>query len=414
MSDTKITEKFEYLTNIITSYDGHEQRVRLRNKPRHYLTYDYSAMCMYDAHVLRGMLRMNQMDSWYLPMWHSVCYLTEDFIANGKQLRVDPDYMYNFEECDYIEIFIQDDYKQSGINFVRQVASYSNGIINLKKKIEKPLSKLNTFIYPLRKVSITPQNDLNYIYSNGSEAIINVEDLGVESRVNIPNNYLTLYDTDTKNFNIYNLPERYNNKEVFRFSPQWIDDGSNKLNVEKNIFKLDNDVGDTYYDVKTKKSYDIIAWDVYFEDIKKLNNIKKFFKRMCGKYKSFYMPSWVNDFQVDIDVVGSENFLFTNFDKLYQFYARNNRQKSIVIFLSDFTVIIRDIMSYGVETISGVDYGKLTLSAPIGKNLSKDKDIVMVSYLNLVRFDSDELQLNYSSNIVANSLLTFREVDDLE
>ena len=30
MSEQKITEKLSYLTDIITSYDGHEQRIKLR------------------------------------------------------------------------------------------------------------------------------------------------------------------------------------------------------------------------------------------------------------------------------------------------------------------------------------------------------------------------------------------------
>ena len=45
----KVTEKYEFLTDIITSYDGTEQRLKLRQYPRHYLTYDYSAMDLYQA-----------------------------------------------------------------------------------------------------------------------------------------------------------------------------------------------------------------------------------------------------------------------------------------------------------------------------------------------------------------------------
>ena len=37
----------------------------------------------------------------------------------------------------------------------------------------------------------------------------------------------------------------------------------------------------------------------------------------------------------------------------------------------------------------------------------------MISFLNLVRFDSDELRLDYESNIVASTSVTLREVDDI-
>ena len=36
----------------------------------------------------------------------------------------------------------------------------------------------------------------------------------------------------------------------------------------------------------------------------------------------------------------------------------------------------------------------------------------MISYCNRVRFDNDTLVLNYESNIVANTTLVMREVDD--
>ena len=38
----------------------------------------------------------------------------------------------------------------------------------------------------------------------------------------------------------------------------------------------------------------------------------------------------------------------------------------------------------------------------------------MVSFLNFVRLDSDELQLNYESNEVANTTLVMKEIDDVQ
>ena len=41
MSDTKITETYEFNTNILTSYSGREQRIKTRQYPRHMFSYDY-------------------------------------------------------------------------------------------------------------------------------------------------------------------------------------------------------------------------------------------------------------------------------------------------------------------------------------------------------------------------------------
>ena len=110
MANTRITEKIEYLTDIITAYDGHEQRLKLRQKPRYSYSYDYDAMDAYQAQWIRGQTRMRQSDLWYIPMWHSPAYLKEDFVQHGKVLYIQEDYMYNFRDCEYIEIFWEDDF----------------------------------------------------------------------------------------------------------------------------------------------------------------------------------------------------------------------------------------------------------------------------------------------------------------
>ena len=145
MANTRITEKIEYLTDIITAYDGSEQRIKLRQLPRYSYSYDYDAMNEYQAQWLRGQTRMRQSDLWYIPMWHSPAYLSEDFVEHGKLLHIDSDYMYNFRNCDYIEIFFGDDFKQLS-NIVREVHSYVDGGIRLKKKIDQRLFTENTFI----------------------------------------------------------------------------------------------------------------------------------------------------------------------------------------------------------------------------------------------------------------------------
>ena len=89
MADTKITERYEFKTDIITAWDGHEQRIKTRQLPRHFLTYDYSAMNAYQAQWLKGMNRIRQSDLYYIPMWHNPAYLAEVFVANGKALYIE-------------------------------------------------------------------------------------------------------------------------------------------------------------------------------------------------------------------------------------------------------------------------------------------------------------------------------------
>ena len=88
MADTQITEKYEFLTNIITSYSGAEQRISLRDIPRRYISYDYAAMNKFEAQWLRALLRMKQTNTMYIPMWHRQLYLSEEAWMGSKVIKL--------------------------------------------------------------------------------------------------------------------------------------------------------------------------------------------------------------------------------------------------------------------------------------------------------------------------------------
>ena len=412
-SGNKITEKLEYKTDIITAYDGSEQRIKTRQHPRHTLSYDYSAMEIDHALYLRGMMRMRQSDTYYVPMWHDVAYLSEDFVANGKLLRIDPRYLYNFDEADYIEIFRADDVRSEDTNIVRKVERYSEQGISLVKKIGQDLDMRNTWIYPLKKCATQPTSGQEYVWSNGSEVTINYEDLLIPGHVHIPYKYKYNYDYDIPQKNRWNIPEQYAGKEVFTKSPEWTSDSSVQLSVDKNVYRLDNETGGFVYDLINRKSSDTHTYEYTFRTQFQIHNIKKFFNRVCGKWKSFYMPTWAQDFDICRSINANDNAIYYEFAKLRQFYQTNERNKSIIIFTKDWHTYIFDIMSYTYEILEYEDnrrIGKLILMTETGVNIDVN-NILMCSYFNLVRLDQDELQLNYESNEVATSTIVFKEID---
>ena len=411
MADTRITESFEFKTDVITAYDGSEQRIKTRQIPRHSLSFDYDAMNLFQAQWLRGISRIPQSDLWYVPLWCRPGYLREDFIIHGKSLYINTDYTYNFEGCEWIEIFVKDDCLQSGTNLVRRVDHFSDGIITLRKKIDRPLLVKNTWIFPLFKFSVKPSTSMNYVYSNGTAVTLGFEDLLLEPSIHVPYKYRNEYDINIEKFNQWNMPSDIDGVEVLLNSPQWLEDESVKLQIDRNINRLDAETGVFVYDMKNYSTYDVHSMDIYLCGIKMINNMIKFFNRRGGKYQSFYCPTYANDFELVLDVLPTSNTLYTKYTHLYKFYANNSRKKKLIVFTKDWHSYIYEIMAYSHEVIGGTDYGKLVLSQPVGTTLTKD-NVLMISYFNRVRFDDDTLVLNYESNIVANTTLVMREVDD--
>lgn len=411
MAETMITERFEFKTNILTAYGGNEQRRKLRVIPRHYLSYDYKAMDCFQAQWIRGNMRVRQSDVIYLPMWHNPIRLSQDYIENTRYLYIGPTYMLSLHRCNTILIFKHDNYTLENISKV--IESYGDSYIYLKKplSLDTVLSKKTAVIYPVIECSVQPNSTVDYIYTNGTNTTLNFEDILYTPDIDVPQKYLDNYET-YDSYNKFNLPITYNGVELFLNTPQWVDDTDNTLSVDKNAVKLDNDLGVFKYDVKNTKSYDKVGYNIYLQNKKEINNFIRFMNKTSGRFKSFYMPSWVNDFQICKDIQINTNYIYTKFSLLYKYYATNSRAKKLVIFKKDRTVKIITIFSYTTETINNVMYGKLLLSEPFNENLAIS-NIRMISYLNRVRFDSDSFTFNYETPVVAQVQLAFKEVDDI-
>ena len=414
MSGQAITEKYEYKTDIITSYDGHEQRIKTRQFPRHMLSFDYPAMDCLQAQWLRGLGRIRQSDAWYIPMWQSPIYLSDDFYG-GTVLYIRKEDMFSLRDCEWIEIFVTDDINSStgGKNIVKQIATLQDGGITLKFPIKKKLNKLNTFIYPLKRCSVQPMGSSSYVYSNGEQVTHNFEDLlDIPPTVVVPNKYIANYE-DYRGKNRWHLPDYVGDYEVLQIEPTWADDEAVKLGIDKATNRLDNETGIFWYDLKNTRSYDIHTYQYILINQEMIHNMIRFFKRVSGMWKPFYYPTWANDIQPKRTLIAGDSSISVDWINIRDYYLLNTRKKKIVIFTKNWKSYIYEIMTYTKREVGGKWEGNIVLQEQIKQTIPLE-NILMVSFLNLVRLDSDELQLNYESNITANTTLVMREVDDLQ
>ena len=266
----------------------------------------------------------------------------------------------------------------------------------------------------MRRLKSTPETaSFSYIYSNGSNVTIAFEDIMFKTQMDIDGKYTYQYNfADIVGFNRYNLPLTVTNKEVLLNEPQWVDDDSHTLSVSKNIVRLDNTSGIFKYDLKNSNSYDTHQTTFLLRNKRMINNMIKFFKHVQCRFKSFYAPSWVNDFEVAFDIKNGTNYINVELSEMYRYYLNNGRKKKIVIFTKDYKSYIADIMSYSYDTINDKDYGRLVLATSFPVYIRKE-DVCMISFFNLVRLDSDEMTINFETVDVATVELVMKEVDDL-
>lgn len=410
MPETKITVTYQYLTDIWKNYDGSEQRRCLRAEPRRLISYDYIAMSTREAHWMRDVARKKQSNYDYVPMWHDIAYLSQEFFG-GNTMYMQSEYMLGFHNCDMIEVFIKDDaYHATGANAVKKVRAYIGDTIRLKNVLNRRLNPKNAFVVPLIKCSILMDQSFNYIFSNGTNIVYNYEDIMYKPSFDIDPKYFEFY-TDIEQYNRFNIPTKFNGRDVLTMSPQFFDDDNLKLTISKNVNRVDQDTGIFAYDLKNDFAYDNFSFTILLRNKKMINNMILFFNLIKGRYKAFYCPSWVNDFTPISNLVGGRNFIYVDVADAYRYYGVTSRKKHIIIFSKDWDCEIVEVSAVTVETVNDERRGKLIFTAPPKKSISLDR-ILMISYFNLVRSDSDDLKINYESNIAASVDLSFAEVDD--
>ena len=293
----------------------------------------------------------------------------------------------------------------------KEVDYLSEHIIGVKKAIVATLKSPRAWVFPLRRCSVQPMQGLQYVYSDGSNVSYSFEDmLDTVENPSIPDSVRDNYEEFT-GWNLWGLPEVYTNRYVFLHTPQWVNDDSVSLSMTKNTNLLDNSWGIEKYDMKNLMSYDVHTLNLYLTCREEINNLVRFFKRVQGMYKAFWMPTWVNDISCPFDINAGDTEIITDFTKLHNYSKTNGRTRKLVVFTKDWTYYIFQVLTYGTLMRNGVEYGRILLTSPVATTIPKE-NILMISYLSLVRLDSDELQLNYETDWSANVQISFREVDD--
>jgi len=94
---SRIVETYGYLTSVITSRKGDEQRVRLRKHPKGSISFEFFAhrsvdrwgSSILERSALIAAIYSNQPSKWTVPLWHYAVKLTSEATGGGTTLNVE-------------------------------------------------------------------------------------------------------------------------------------------------------------------------------------------------------------------------------------------------------------------------------------------------------------------------------------
>lgn len=377
-----IRDSFEWLTEILTSYAGGEQRRKLREYPRRILQY---RIILQGDEQQRGniLLAAWQSRNFAIPLWFDVTRLSSGVTSNQSAIACDTRHR-GF----YI----------GGLGIIRQaafvyeafeIADMSDSSIT----VASPLTQdwpANTPVYPLRlgMLDATQKGKLEHaglsVYD--MQFLCDDTDNAYEAI-----DYTTLYR---------GLPVLTTPNNVARdVSMEW----ARQLEI------IDFNINGRYVDDQSNRA--AIAFDYNFLAATLAERhalIQALFAR-AGKFNACWLASGQSDFTVMQDIGAGNNGItvaYTGYS-LYLSDLPNNR-RDLVIKTKAGTVYYRRIIS---ATDNGDGTEALVLDSALGADVAVSQ-IKILSFLTYMRLASDTVTLEHETASIAQCAATFVSVLD--
>lgn len=364
-------EVLEWKTDVLTTNDGSEQRVRLRKKPRQSfnVTYPipYQEMARAENLVYGWLTRR-----WAVALW-SEAQQVGTLMAGTTVINIDT------TASDYRDgalIMIWESNRKSA---TADVGIVSAGTLTLNRPLAETFN--NPWIVPVR---------LGRIVGNVSRATS-----GYNGSLEMTYEFSDNIDLDPPaaptqflGYDVY-FDEALKNGEAL----------TDSLQARVDVVDYGTAAGASFYSPWT---YTRIGRPYKFllQGLPDIWNFRKFLHRRAGRLRPFWVPTFENNLRVA--QTGELTQSIEVYADDYREFAPERTH--IGILLDDGTWLLRTI---NAATASGTDTAVIGLDAPI--NINADR-IRQISFLGLKRLDADRVELQWNSNRVLECTVRMMEI----
>lgn len=375
-----VTESLEWMTDVIRSYDGREQRRSLRTKARRGLSYRLSVSRQESAR-LENLLWGWQNRTFAVPVWTDKPRLTTNQLQGDTFLPL-PTSAYSFTPNGLAAIYFDDtDYE------VLEVDAVAPNGITLKRPIERNWSK-GTIVYPCLLGQLPNAVSTTRLTSNTFAAAVSFDFSPVTTDPFTPEGGADV---------------SYDGREVITKQPNWIRPLDNTFDYRFDT--LDRRTGAIEWD--TTEDFPRIRRQ-YSWLLKNRDEIRKFrsmLGRLQGQRNSLYVPTWHDDFMCNEPVGASDVAINVVNNGFRQLVGIDPARDRIMIRLKNGQIFYRQLIGLSMTTSGTL----LTMNSALGVSVTPN-DIHTIHLLVRSRLETDRIEISWRSNEVAVVETTFTSV----
>lgn len=368
--------KKKWNTGLQSSINNTEKRSELFTWPRRALIFTLKTSSQAHASYLRRILHKNIPYIWGVPIWQDGSSLTVEATSGQKVLACDTTYR-NFEVGGQAIVFVSKDSYEVGT-----IDSLTDSSVTLVDNLTSTWS-LNSQVYPILKGRVTKTQRLTWKTNQKPRLEIEVSET---------------YDEVTRQTPSISAFPTYQDMPIFNTPPNWVSPIE-----ESQIFDYEllqyfgtslsfSEWENGEYRWQQKHSPHTKA---------KIKEIMDFFDYNKGRWGVFWRPSHVNDIQVTSAASAGAITIDIQDIEYTEYYDGDRSGLHVMLLWPDNTYQINSIKSSTGTTMTfnaGLSYD--ITAAQLGP--------FMISFLNLVRFNQDEIEGQYINDSMAAFSLVFQ------
>lgn len=360
-------ERMEWSTDIITSYDGSEQRISVHDGA------DVTLSMTVVQHGRRAHLMDSFLWGWQdkiytLPLWHRASKLSSEGLAGSDTVfcqTLDS----GFKVDSVAMIWLQDDRYE-----VQEVQEVHADRLVLRRPLAKNWPKASTIMAcrPARLPS-----EVQSTWTHGDLASFQLNFI-----------YTELEEGGSADWGGY-----YRSYSVLLQQPNWVQPVTEKTTREMDVFETDTKA--RFARVRGKGPYIVRNFAWFLKNKGQIRRFRAWLYARRGRATPFWAPSWKADFKVMKRLAAGEQQLTVQNVGFQALYQERQGKQDVAIFLRSGTILYRRLV--GSATGLTPETEVLILDAAINFNI-EIQDVLMICFLSLYRLDGDSAEMDWRSD----------------
>lgn len=378
--DNGVLERYTFLTDILTSWDGSEQRVKLRAIPRREIEAHLQVFGLDFVRKLQSTLSGWQSRSYLIPYWPDHYVLDADLPSGSTVIPGIPMIDSEFIAGGVALLFNALDNNESV-----QIASVEADQLTLDLPTQQTWPA-GTRIYSAKFARIASQQTVTRPTRHM---------LDLQARFIVTDNSGL---TETEGATLYKgypvLLDKPNEVEVL------------SEDLLRPLLEFDSETTDLVVDDPIGYTTIVRRMDWLMTSRKARADFRKWLYARAGRWKPFWMPTWNEDFRLASTLAGNDTKLVVDFAFYNRFVPATPLRDALMIELINGTRVFRDILS--IDEISETEENVFIDSAT-GFDI-QPQEVRRISYLNLARLDSDTVEIFHETDMVSRVSALIRTV----